>query len=113
MLRSGQMFHLRHSCASLAEARASARPLNETFPRFAPAHHRQQPKHYLKAASLTHDEPVFALRVEQPWPIAGHPVWNTRSEFRERLGISRGHIHSCCEGLEAWKSLPLSLYVRH
>jgi hypothetical protein len=25
--------------------------------------------------------------------MAGHPVWKTRSEYPDRLGISRGHIH--------------------
>jgi hypothetical protein len=25
--------------------------------------------------------------------MAGHPVWKTRSEYPDRLGISRGHIY--------------------
>jgi hypothetical protein len=25
--------------------------------------------------------------------MAGHPIWKTRSEYPDRLGISRGHIH--------------------
>jgi hypothetical protein len=25
--------------------------------------------------------------------MAGRPIWKTRSEYTERLGISRGHIH--------------------
>lgn len=41
---------------------------------------------------IIHDEPVFALRVEETRPMAGRPIWKTRSEYTERLGISRGYI---------------------
>jgi hypothetical protein len=57
-------------------------------------HHRQQTKHYLTAASIFNDEPVFALRVEETRPMAGRPIWKTHSEYPDRLGISRGHIHT-------------------
>jgi hypothetical protein len=39
------------------------------------SHHRQQTKHYLTAGSTFNDEPVFALRVDETRPIAGHPIW--------------------------------------
>ena len=31
-------------------------------------------------------EPVFALRVEETRPMAGRPIWKTRSEYTERFG---------------------------
>jgi hypothetical protein len=48
----------------------------------------------LRQPHLSSDEVVFALRVEQTWPMAGHPIWKTRSGIRERLGISSGHMPS-------------------
>jgi hypothetical protein len=67
------------------------------FLRFVPSsslHHRQQHKHYLTAdSSPPMGESVFALRVEENRPMAGRPIWKTHSEYTDRLGISRGHIH--------------------
>jgi hypothetical protein len=73
---------------------ASSKPRFLHFVPSSSLHHRQQTKHYLTAdSSPPMDESVFALRVEENRHIAGHPIWKTHSEYTERLGISRGHIH--------------------
>jgi hypothetical protein len=61
---------------------------------FSFLHHRQLKKHYLTATPNLSVGAVFALRVEESWPMAGRLVWKTRSGYPERLGISRGHMHS-------------------